>query len=603
MATRLKINAMALILLCFAATPPVSAAPTTSLSYSLSGDCLSTFKLYSEYRVFPGKTDCALILKNSTSKARQVHLQLFRHKNWVDVSIFSLKATSSLKVPIDTACTKPQNNCAGIFTYRVTAVKSGNIASVTLKSISISILSMSPPVETKPSSDTSLSEFSVNGMPVADGATLNAAAGALSAVIKAVPASSGATVQVLGNSELTVGINNISIVVTAADGTSQHVFHVNVRVPDLNHDATLSTFTVNSRNTSDNQTVDLPPGTESVSVVAIPNENTSSVSIIGSNNLVAGNNNLTVEVTAQDGTTQCIYRVFLHVRDFSHDASLSSLTVNNQMAIDNQRIDLPQDTKSVSVLALPTKDTSTVAIQGSNNLNPGANTLTITVTAEDGKTKRNYSIALFVNQIDYVSKIRDFYYDFAQAPDSVVFEDNHTDPNYFDKSNPLWAIKKGLMSKYHKYLLETPILSSISETPDWRWSSGTCHPPMTASPAGHTFIVTLNITQGSDLEDPETSQENLHITIRDDGSTYIYSDLCMANFGNSVLLDRAVVEKTVQTGVLNQTGVLVAPQCPDPLYGKVGQVKQCFFKYGTQGYLVDITFQDLAGNIIWRVHQ
>lgn len=372
---------------------------------------------------------------------------------------------------------------------------------------------------------------------------------------------------------------------------------------NLSSDTSLSSFRVNGSTVYDGSLIELQPGTTSVSVISTPTNSAASVVVLGSDNLKAGSNSLQVIVTAANGTVRRNYRIILVVPELSTDTSLSILRVNGTNVSDGQTIQLPSGTKAVSVNAVANKAEATVIVTGGVNLQAGLNNLQVLVTAQDGITQRTYKITLNVQVLDYTSRIRDFFYDLQQAGGSMAFIDAHTDPKYFDKSNPLWASRVALLSKYHKSIVEAPVLASIVETPNWRWGAGTCHPLMTSQPVGHTYLLTVSITESSDIEDAVTSQRELHITLADDGAVYIYIDLCMQNFGDTVLLDKTKVEQTIRDGVLSQAKVNVTPLCPDPLYGKVGQTKLCYFSYNSVFYIVDVTIQTLAGDIIWRTHQ
>jgi Cadherin-like beta sandwich domain len=280
------------------------------------------------------------------------------------------------------------------------------------------------------------------------------------------------------------------------------------------------------------------------------------------------------------------------------DVSLSAFTVNGSPVTEGATVSLPSGTTSVPVVATASNQAARVSIQGNANLIEGTNSLAVIVTAANGTTSRTYRITLNVAAFDYEKAIRDFYYDLSQAPDTMEFVDAHTDATYFKKTDSRWAARKALLSKYHKYERITTVAGYTSLTPDWRWGSGTCHDAMTAARPGKTYVVRLNITEGSDIEDPSTYTADLHVTISPSGTIYIYNDICMGNFGNTVLLDKTLVEKSIKD-TYSARGITVNPTCPDPMYGKVGDKRYCTFPYGGTFYQVEVTIQDLAGNIIW----
>ncbi len=56
---------------------------------------------------------------------------------------------------------------------------------------------------------------------------------------------------------------------------------------------------------------------------------------------------------------------------------------------------VPNTASNVNVLAIPENEKGTVKITGNNNLKQGNNEVTIIVTAENGITKRNYTINVY----------------------------------------------------------------------------------------------------------------------------------------------------------------------------------------------------------------
>ena len=71
-----------------------------------------------------------------------------------------------------------------------------------------------------------------------------------------------------------------------------------------------------------------------------------------------------------------------------------------------------------------------------------------------------------------------------------------------------------------------------------------------------------------------------------------------------VILDSSVVEKNIREGVLEQSGLVIDVECPDPMSGQVGDTRQCLAQ-GESGesYLVDVTIQNREGYIVWEVQQ
>ena len=79
----------------------------------------------------------------------------------------------------------------------------------------------------------------------------------------------------------------------------------------------------------------------------------------------------------------------------SNDTSLASLTIDGNAASPGDTITLAPGDTSVAVVATPTNAHASAAVSGDSGLTTGNNTLTITVTAEDGSTQ-DYTVTLTV---------------------------------------------------------------------------------------------------------------------------------------------------------------------------------------------------------------
>jgi hypothetical protein len=67
-------------------------------------------------------------------------------------------------------------------------------------------------------------------------------------------------------------------------------------------------------------------------------------------------------------------------------------------------------------------------------------------------------------------------------------------------------------------------------------------------------------------------------------------------------LDPGTIEREIESGVLDQLGIFVTAECPDPMTGKVGDVKQCVVEdeSGTVA-IVKVTIQNQEGFVVWEV--
>ena len=228
---------------------------------------------------------------------------------------------------------------------------------------------------------------------------------------------------------LAVGSNVITVEVTAEDGNTSMTYTVTVtRAAPPSTDATLSALTLSgldfgtfaSGTTSYTSQV-----ANSVSQTTVtPTVNHSGASYIiklgsatdadGVITLAVGSNVITVEVTAEDGSTTRTYTVTVTRAEpttpeqLSSDASLSSLTLSS---VDFGRFDSTTTSYSAGVANSVSRTTVTPTVSDSGAsyvikldgatdadgvvaLSVGSNVVTVEVTAEDGNTKQTYTVTV-----------------------------------------------------------------------------------------------------------------------------------------------------------------------------------------------------------------
>ena len=227
-----------------------------------------------------------------------------------------------------------------------------------------------------------------------------------------------------GKISLAVGSNVITVEVTAEDGNTTRTYTVTItRAGPPSTDATLSALTMSG--------VDFgtfAPGTTSYTAqvantvaqtTVTPTVNHSGASyaiklggVTDADSVIAlsvGSNVITVEVTAEDDSATRTYTVTVtRAAPASTDATLGaltlsgvdfgtfdSITVSYTTTVAN---DVSQTTVTPTVnhsgASYVIKLNGTIASDGVIPLSVGSNTITIEVTAEDGQTKRTYSITI-----------------------------------------------------------------------------------------------------------------------------------------------------------------------------------------------------------------
>ena len=165
-------------------------------------------------------------------------------------------------------------------------------------------------------------------------------------------------------------------------------------------DTTLAVFQVDGNDVEDQDIVVVAGGTETVTVVATPTDADATVDVTGGTDLVPGENTVLVRVTGADGITFTDYTVTVFVTnvgpEFSHDVSLADLKVNGVSINPNQMVEVAPLSSAVTVEVYPNSDAATSVVAGALNLVTGVNTVSITVTAEDGVTTKIYTFKVRV---------------------------------------------------------------------------------------------------------------------------------------------------------------------------------------------------------------
>ena len=145
-------------------------------------------------------------------------------------------------------------------------------------------------------------------------------------------------------------------------------------------------------------TLNVGADVEKLEIKAAPNDEKATVEITGNESLVAGDNAVKITVTAQDGTTR-IYTINVKKGEAT-TLGLSSLKINGYTLspkfssnVYEYKINVldPNITK-LDVSAIANFENAKVEVTGNTNLVKGENTITITVTSEDGKEKVIYQI-------------------------------------------------------------------------------------------------------------------------------------------------------------------------------------------------------------------
>lgn len=268
-----------------------------------------------------------------------------------------------------------------------------------------------------PSSNTYLSDLSINGTTIENfnkniyeytlpSVANNVSSLNLSATVE--DTEKAKIISTLGNKNLNVGDNKLSIKVEAEDKSIQE-YIINVR--RLSNDSKLSNINVTSDPTGvltpsfsstfyNYYTYTAPSTVETVNISANVNDPTATI-ISGPGTYNINNvSSVNITVQAEDGTTS-IYVVKL-VREKSSNNNLKSLTLdgyslnetfNPGVTLYTANVSGNVDTINVSAMVEDTLKATIISGIGSHNLNVGNNTIQIRVQAENGAIK-DYTITV-----------------------------------------------------------------------------------------------------------------------------------------------------------------------------------------------------------------
>lgn len=225
--------------------------------------------------------------------------------------------------------------------------------------------------------------------------------------VNAIANSDKAKVEVKGSSGWKYGMNTVTVVVTAEDGSKNtYIINVNRKSPtgtptqNKSNDSYLNSLVVNGAAISPNfnkdvssYTVTVPYDTEKLDISYVASNSKAKVEIIGNDELKVGTNNIQVKVTAEDGSVR-IYMINATRAAFSAKNNLKILSVNGftlNPSFDKDRLEynlkVKSNTDSLDLTAIAENENAKVEITGNSSFKTGNNVVLIKVTDENGFTK------------------------------------------------------------------------------------------------------------------------------------------------------------------------------------------------------------------------
>lgn len=229
---------------------------------------------------------------------------------------------------------------------------------------------------------------------------------------------------------LNTGLNTITIILTAEDGTTTKTYTVSVtQLAEPSHNANLANLTLSQGTLSPGfnentiaynvqvpyniTTMTLTPTVaDSNSTITINNSAINSGSPSQAVALTTGNNTITVVVTAQDGTTTKTYTVSVtQLSEPSHNANLANLTLSQgtlSPAFDENTIgytvQVPYTVTTMTLTPTVSDSDATITVNDTTAssglpsqtiaLSTGDNTITLIVTAQDGTITKTYTVVV-----------------------------------------------------------------------------------------------------------------------------------------------------------------------------------------------------------------
>ena len=154
--------------------------------------------------------------------------------------------------------------------------------------------------------------ITINGDEMADGDTLVVPWGTTEVAVDVQLSDINATYFIDGDLALQTGDNELIVLVTAADGVTTYTYTFDVLV-SMNNDTSVNSITIAGQVVNDGDYIDIEPLTTDVDVSVDTVDTDATVEVIGGTDMVAGNNDISVIVTAADGETTREYSFVVNV--------------------------------------------------------------------------------------------------------------------------------------------------------------------------------------------------------------------------------------------------------------------------------------------------
>lgn len=193
--------------------------------------------------------------------------------------------------------------------------------------------------------------------------------------------------------------NNISLIdeQILEENGSNNVNSTNLAILRLNKEG----ITPNFQKDIKEYYIIVDENTNHLDVTAIPENENSTVSVSGNNNLKSGANTISIKVISQNKKQEAEYKIYVtKTEDMKNaNANLENLAIEYQTLaphfvenVMNYQLEVANDVENLNVLAIPQNQNANVKVVGTNNLKQGDNEVTVTVTAPNDITFKKYVI-------------------------------------------------------------------------------------------------------------------------------------------------------------------------------------------------------------------
>lgn len=331
-------------------------------------------------------------------KALTIFLVFFVVSKVNAAGTFSVSTNKTSLKPGETAIvTIKTNNCAGKF-----GITSSNTGVLAVSTRSTWVDGTVKVTVTAKANGTA--NITVNPIDVSDN-DLNDVKGSKSVSIKVATPQTTTTPSTSSNKTTGTAKPSTSKTNTTTKSVSNNAYLKEFRVdkPGISPSFNKNTF---------NYSITVDESVDKLNVTAVPENSKAGVSITGNTGLKTGDNVITVKVVAEDKKTSKVYKIFVTKTDdeVKSNAYLQNLIVSNMTltpefskeVFEYSLGDISYDVEKLEISAFPVNEKAKVEITGNDKLVVNENTIKITVTSENSKVQKVYT--LNVNKKEGVSK-------------------------------------------------------------------------------------------------------------------------------------------------------------------------------------------------------